>query len=97
MSRDAAPKIVVALDPGSEVSAKSVHVFSLTLNEGRLSVDSITHVEEEAVDTPDLEMDAEEVGNLLYNIEHLRKQKEIESEGAEEGGEEELSELQGAE
>jgi len=97
VSRDAAPKIVVALDPGSGVSAKSVHVFSLTLNEGRLSVDSITHVEEEAVDTPDLEMDAEEVGNLLYNIEHLRKQKEIESEGAEEGAEEELSELQGAE
>ena len=87
----------MALDPGSEVPAKSVQVFSLTLNEGRLSVDSIAHVEEEAVDTPDLEMNPEEVGNLLYNIEHLRKQKEIEGEGLDEGGEEELSEPQAVE
>lgn len=83
------PKVIVALDLGSETPAKSINVFTLTMNEERLSVDTISHVEEDGIDTPDLEVSETEVRNLLYGIEHLRKQKEIEGEETEEGLEEE--------
>lgn len=86
------PKVVVALDPGSETPAMTINVFSLTMNENRLSVDTISHVEEDAVDTPDLEMGEKEIHNLLYNIEHLRKQKEVgQEEDTEDILEEELT------
>lgn len=91
------PKVIVSLDPGNEMAAKSINIFSLTLNEDRLSVDTISHVEEDGIDTPDLEMDEKEIHTLLYNIEHLRKQKEFGREDAGEGLEEEPVEAEGSE
>lgn len=67
--------MMAAIDPGNETAIKSISIFSLIMNEGRLAVDETTHVEEDSVDTIDLEASEKEIRNLLYGVEHLRKRK----------------------
>ncbi|KAL6869620.1 tRNA (guanine-N(7)-)-methyltransferase non-catalytic subunit trm82 [Amphichorda felina] len=80
-----APKILAAIDPGSETPAKNLNIFSLTTSDGRLAVDTTSHVEEDAIETGDLEVTESEVRSLLYGMEHLRKQKGGEDEGEGDG------------
>lgn len=53
------------------------------MNEGRLAVDTTSHVAEDKVESDDLDATEEEIRNLLYGIEHLRKQSTEEEEGQE--------------
>lgn len=86
MSKDgSAPSVIAAIDPGSENPTKSLNIFSLTMDEGRLAVDTTSYVEEDAVESSDLEVTESEVRNLLYGMEHLRKQKGTEDDGEGEG------------
>lgn len=48
-------------------------------------MDTTSHVEEDAVETGDLEVTESEVRSLLYGMEHLRKQKGGEDEGEGDG------------
>ncbi len=75
------PKIVAAIDPGAGAEAEtqtsssgSLNLFSLTMSDGRLAVDAASQAQEDAVNSPDLEVTAQEIRNLLYGAEHLRKQ-----------------------
>jgi tRNA (guanine-N(7)-)-methyltransferase subunit TRM82 len=70
----ALPKIVVAVDPGEEIKTKSIHVFALTLGEGRLSVDTDSTVRDDNLEKDEPEITAKEVQDLLYGVENLRKQ-----------------------
>lgn len=62
------------------------------MNESRLAVDTASRVEEDSVETPDLEVTEAEVRNLLYGMENLRKQKGEEGEGEAEAPEADGSE-----
>jgi len=67
------PKIVTAMDPGAANPANSINIFTLNMNEERLSVDDIVTVEENTVKTSDIEATEDVVRGLLYNVEYLRK------------------------
>jgi tRNA (guanine-N(7)-)-methyltransferase subunit TRM82 len=95
-AEDSLPKILVAQDPGSNSPVNSLSLFSLTMNGGRLAVDTTSQVGEDVAESADLEATEQEVRNLLYGMENLRKQKEAEDNG-EGGGQAESAEPEAAE
>jgi tRNA (guanine-N(7)-)-methyltransferase subunit TRM82 len=80
----ASPKIITAVDPGVDGKAKSLHVFTLLQNEGRIAVDQDVTVHDTSLEAEEMEVSEAEVRGLLYNTESLRKQS-AEAEEAEEG------------
>ncbi|KAH7329324.1 hypothetical protein B0I35DRAFT_473939 [Stachybotrys elegans] len=70
----APPKILTAVDPGAEGKAKSLHVFTLLQNEGRIAVDQDVTVHDTTLEAGEMEVPEAEVQSLLYNTESLRKQ-----------------------
>lgn len=78
------PRIIVAIDPSAEPAAsKSLNMFTLTMNEGRLSTDQCSSVDDEALSATETEISPEEVRTLLYSIEQLRKQEMLDEEDTE--------------
>lgn len=71
---DAAPKLVVAADPSGTSQAKSLSIFTLTTNGGRLSTETAVVVNDDAIEIGELEITEKETRGLLYNVETLRKQ-----------------------
>lgn len=84
------------MDPSQEPRAKSLHVFTLTMNDGRLAVDAESSVHDESLEAGEMEASESEIRSLLYTVENLRKQLgtglEAGVEGAEDGAENEASE-----
>lgn len=79
---NATPKIIAAIDPGEDGAATSLNAYSLILENERLAVDTTSSFTGETTETDDLEASADEIKNLLYGIENLRKQPgECEEDG----------------
>ncbi|KAL7798064.1 hypothetical protein V8C37DRAFT_368553 [Trichoderma ceciliae] len=72
-SDDAAPTVIVTIDPDVETKAQSLHAFRLTMAHGRLAVDVETCFKGEAVEANEPDISEEEVRSLLYTVESLRK------------------------
>lgn len=81
---DSPLRLIVAIDPGETTPTKSLHVFTLTMSDRRLAVDTETSVQDEALETDEPEVTEEDVRGLLSTTEKLRKQPSAES--AEDGG-----------
>lgn len=84
----APPKLVIAMDPGQTPEAKSLQVFSLAMNEGRLSVDTEMPIHDRGLEANAMEASEKEIQDLLYVVENLRKhtggggEEEIEGDAA---------------
>lgn len=68
------PTIAVALHTPEASEAKSVHVFELGVNDGRLCVDTEAVLQDGELDQPDLQATDDEIKTLFYTVEQLRKQ-----------------------
>ncbi|KND95004.1 tRNA (guanine-N(7)-)-methyltransferase non-catalytic subunit trm82 [Tolypocladium ophioglossoides CBS 100239] len=71
---NAPPKLFVAVDPRQTPQAKSLHMFALTLNDGRLTVDTEPLIHDESLEAAEMEASESEIRSLLYTVENLRKQ-----------------------
>ncbi|KAF4342788.1 tRNA (guanine-N(7)-)-methyltransferase subunit trm82 [Fusarium beomiforme] len=80
-----APKIIAALDPNIPTKAKSLAVYSLTMTDEKLATSTIASVNDEDIESTELDVDENIVRSLLYNTEPLRKQSTERDE--ERGGE----------
>lgn len=66
----------MAIDPSLDApAAKSLNIFTLTENEGRLSSQEISSVNDEELSAVEAEVTLEQVKALLYTTEQLRKQE----------------------
>ncbi|PFH59774.1 hypothetical protein XA68_11905 [Ophiocordyceps unilateralis] len=72
-SDDAPPRLVVAADPGQS-PAKSLQTFYLTVNGGRLAVDSEFDFGDAVLEAGEVDASPAEIRQLLYTVENLRKQ-----------------------
>ncbi|PNY28430.1 tRNA (guanine-N(7)-)-methyltransferase non-catalytic subunit TRM82 [Tolypocladium capitatum] len=70
------------MDPTQTPLAKGLHVFTLTMNDGRLAVDTERSVHDEGLEAAEMEASELEIRSLLYTVENLRKQ----TGGGEEAG-----------
>ncbi|KAF4499953.1 tRNA (guanine-N(7)-)-methyltransferase subunit trm82 [Fusarium agapanthi] len=86
-----APKIVAALDPSGPTPARSLAVYSLTMTDEKLATSTIASVDDDDIESTELDVDEKIVRSLLYNTEPLRKQA---TEREEERGEEQVPEDQ---
>lgn len=73
-SNGAPPKLVVAMDPGQNAEVKSLHAYTLTRSENRLSSDVEIPIHGQSSDGPEMQVSESEVRNMFYAIENLRKQ-----------------------
>ncbi|KID99986.1 tRNA methyltransferase, partial [Metarhizium majus ARSEF 297] len=73
-SNETALKLVVAMDPGQNVQAKSLHAYTLTRTEHRLSSDVEIPIHGQRSDGPEMQVSESEIRNMFYAIENLRKQ-----------------------
>ncbi|KAF5582185.1 tRNA (guanine-N(7)-)-methyltransferase subunit trm82 [Fusarium pseudoanthophilum] len=89
--RNEAPKIVAALDPSDPTQARSLAVYSLTMTDEKLATSTIASVDDDDIESTELDVDEKTVRSLLYNTEPLRKQA---TEREEERGEERVPEDQ---
>lgn len=65
--------LIVAIDADEETPTKSLHMFSLVLNNGRLAVGVESSVQDDALEVDETPISKEEVRTLLYTLESLRK------------------------
>ncbi|KAF5656818.1 tRNA (guanine-N(7)-)-methyltransferase subunit trm82 [Fusarium circinatum] len=86
-----APKIVAALDPSGPTPARGLAVYSLTMTDEKLATSTIASVDDDDIESTELDVDEKIVRSLLYNTEPLRKQA---TEREEERGEEQMPEDQ---
>ncbi|KAK5990374.1 tRNA (guanine-N(7)-)-methyltransferase non-catalytic subunit trm82 [Cladobotryum mycophilum] len=70
---DKTPVLIAAIDPDKDTKAKSLHTFTLTMSDGRLTVDVESSVKDEILEVEETEISEEEVRHLLYAVESLRK------------------------
>ena len=68
------PGIVVALHTASD-DVKSLHTMCLTVDDGRLAVESMTSVQDDAQEVEQIEASEAEIRSLFYTVEQLRKYK----------------------
>ncbi|KAG8419818.1 tRNA (guanine-N(7)-)-methyltransferase non-catalytic subunit trm82 [Metarhizium acridum] len=73
-SNETALKLVVAMDPGPNVQAKSLHAYTLTRTEHRLSSDVEIPIHGQRSDGPEMQVSESEIRNMFYAVENLRKQ-----------------------
>ncbi|KHN96304.1 tRNA methyltransferase [Metarhizium album ARSEF 1941] len=73
-SDETAPKLVVAMDPGQGVQAKSLHAYTLTRTENRLSSDVEIPIHGQSFDGPETQVSEAEIRNMFFVVENLRKQ-----------------------
>lgn len=79
------PRLIIAIDPQNGVeAARSLNIFTLTMNEGRLSSDQISSVDDESLSVAEPELDQQEIRALLYTTEQLRKQEYVPGDDEEE-------------
>lgn len=69
---------MAAIDP-EETPTKSLHVFTLTMSDGRLAVDTDTSVEDEAQEADEVDIPESEIRSLLNTVENLRKYQAAEA------------------
>lgn len=78
--------LVVALhipeDSDTVVTVRSLHIICLAIDDGRLAVDTITPIGDDALEATEQDAAEADVRTLFYTVEHLRKQP---ASGAEEG------------
>lgn len=55
--------------------ARSLYTISLTVDDGRLAVDTLAQVQDEAQEAEEQYVSEADVRTLFYTIEHLRKQQ----------------------
>lgn len=88
---DSAAHLAVALhipegsDAAATAAARSLHIIRLTMDDGRLAVDTIAPVQDDTQEVEEQDVPEADVRTLFYTVEHLRKQP---PGGTEEGGEE---------
>lgn len=70
------------MDSDASVAARSLHIIRLTLDDGRLAVDTFTPVGDDALEATEQNAVEADVCTLFYTVDHLRKQP---ASGAEEG------------
>ncbi|KAF9770198.1 hypothetical protein IL306_012290 [Fusarium sp. DS 682] len=68
------PKIIAALDPSDSMKTKSLAFYSLTMTDEKLAISTIASVNDDDIESTELDVDENIVRGLLYNIEPLRKQ-----------------------
>ncbi|KAF7559784.1 hypothetical protein G7046_g4373 [Stylonectria norvegica] len=89
-TKDSPPKIINAIDASDPTKAKSLSIFSLTMNNGKLAVESTALVADDDLEAEEMEVPESEIRSLLYTVENLRKQHTERGEDAgaddEEGG-----------
>lgn len=73
---DKPPRVVTAVDPGEQQQSqvRSLAMYSLTMTDEKLAVDTTSFIGDEGIETDELEMAEKEVRALLYTVENLRKQ-----------------------
>ncbi|KOS18876.1 tRNA (guanine-N(7)-)-methyltransferase non-catalytic subunit trm82 [Escovopsis weberi] len=67
------PTLIAAIDPDKDTPARSLHVFALTIDDGRLAVGAESTVHDHALEVLEADISEDEVRQLLYTIESLRK------------------------
>ncbi|KAG6040858.1 hypothetical protein E4U41_006830 [Claviceps citrina] len=86
-SKDSPPKLIVAMDPGQDTQTKSLHEYTLTLSEGRLSSDVELPLHGQTADDAEMQVSEKDIRSMFYVVENLRKQQGGEDgEGGEEDG-----------
>ncbi|QPH01344.1 hypothetical protein C2857_005543 [Epichloe festucae Fl1] len=86
-SDDSPPKLIVAMDPGRNTEARSLHEYTLTRSEGRLSSDVELILHGQTADDAEMQVSEKDILNMFYNVENLRKQQDgEEGEDGEDGG-----------
>lgn len=73
-SADSPPRLIVALHLGEPTPTQSLHAFTLTMNDGRLAVDTDSHIKDEPLEVDEMDVSEEEIRRLLFTVENLRKQ-----------------------
>ncbi|CAM1506532.1 Fc.00g061730.m01.CDS01 [Cosmosporella sp. VM-42] len=92
---DLKPTIITAIDSSDPTTIPLVSIFSLTLNDEKLAIDSTNLLNVTTVDAEELDIPEKEIRTLLYTTENLRKQGTEQGEDA--GGEENVVEEEGVE
>ncbi|OAR02316.1 hypothetical protein LLEC1_00430 [Akanthomyces lecanii] len=69
-------------DSDANVVPRSLHIVRLTIDDGRLAVDTILPVEDNVLEATEQDTSEKDIRTLFYTVEHLRKQP---AGGAEEG------------
>lgn len=80
------PRLVVAMDPGHVAQEKSLHMLILSVKDGRLAVDADQCIHDESLEAGEMETSEQQIRNLLYTVESLRKKSGGAEEDAETGG-----------
>jgi len=73
-SDDTIPKLIVAMDPGQNAEVKSLHAYTLSRNEHRLSSDVEIPIHGQSSDSTEIQVSEAEIRNMFYGVENLRKQ-----------------------
>ncbi|OAA43220.1 tRNA methyltransferase [Metarhizium rileyi] len=73
-SSGSVPKLIVAMDPGSNVQVKSLHAYTLTRSENRLASGVEIPIHGQSSDGPEMQVSESDIRNMFYTVENLRKQ-----------------------
>lgn len=76
------------MDPGRNTEARSLHGYTLTRSEGRLSSDVELILHGQTADDAEMQVSEKDILNMFYTVENLRKQQDDGQEGedGEDGG-----------
>ncbi|KAG6004442.1 hypothetical protein E4U21_001064 [Claviceps maximensis] len=78
-SQDATPRLIVAMDPGQNTEVRSLHEYTLTCTEGRLSSDVQIPLHDPTEEGGEAEacmrVSEKEMRNMFYGVESLRKHR----------------------
>ncbi|KAK2601716.1 tRNA (guanine-N(7)-)-methyltransferase non-catalytic subunit trm82 [Conoideocrella luteorostrata] len=76
-------KLIVAMDSAQNPEARSLHAYTLTRSENRLSSDVELPIHGQRTDDMEVQVSDKEIRDMFYNIENLRKQGGGEDAGSE--------------
>ncbi|KAG6158665.1 hypothetical protein E4U37_005354 [Claviceps purpurea] len=91
-SQDTTPILIVAMDSGRSAElVRSLHGYTLTRSQGRLSSDVEIPLHGQTVDEAEMQVSEKDIRTIFYGVENLRKQRVFEDGEDGEGGEEDES------